>query len=276
MSTKHLSPELLNKRRLEAVRLRLDGHTVVEVATRTGLSAPTVSAAWKAFREGGWDAVPVRRRGRKVGQTERLGEVAQGILMALMASHPEMPDPAWSSSALADALASERHRVSARAIEHWLEAQGLKPAPLPLEGLARRRSPGGRWYRQQVQPVLEQVHQAGGAIWEGGVRVAVPAKSVASTPRRYQLYLHGKRGALYTRCLPTSPVADDYLAIFERLLADTKGPVALLFRGAFFQASPEIRRWLEQNPKMHLVTVPPGALPRAGSEKLEAGRQPSG
>ncbi|MDI5891857.1 hypothetical protein QLQ83_12215 [Halomonas sp. LR5S20] len=228
---------------------------MAEVARQTGLSAPTVSAAWKAFRQGGWEAVPVRRRGRKVGQAERLGEVAQGTLTALLASHPETTDPAWSSSALADALASEGHRVSPRAIEHWLEAQGLKPAPLPLDGLARRRSTAGRWYRQQVQPVLEQTHKAGGGSWEGGVRVAVPAKSAVGAPRRYQLYLHGKRGALYTRCLASPPRADDYLALFDRLAAEA--PVALLFRGALFQASPEIQAWLADHPEFHLINVPP-------------------
>ncbi len=48
-----MSPEALNEQRKKAVRLRLDGHTVAVVSQRTGLSAPTVSAAWKAFREGG-------------------------------------------------------------------------------------------------------------------------------------------------------------------------------------------------------------------------------
>ncbi|WFM69978.1 helix-turn-helix domain-containing protein [Halomonas sp. CKK8] len=259
MSTKHLSPEVLNERRLEAVRLRLDGHTVAEVARRTGLSAPTVSAAWKAFREGGWEAVPVRQRGRRPGQATALGEREQDVLWQRLAEQPPRARPGWSSHDLADALAAETQReVSPRAIEHWLEAQDLKPLPLALDGLARRRSTGGRWFRQQVQPVLDQVQKAGGTIWEGGVRAAAPAMAAKGAPRRYQLYLHGKRGALYTRCLPAPPKAEDYLAIFDRLAAE--GPVALLFHGAFFQASPEIQRWLEQNPQMHLMTVPADVL----------------
>lgn len=242
---------------MEAVRLRLDGHTVGEVTTRTGLSAPTVSAAWKAFREGGWEAVPALQRGRKAGQAESLDETAQGSLMALLASHPDKPDPAWSSRALALALSSEGRRVSPRAIDHWLTAQGLKPEPLSLQGLARKRSTEGRWYRQHVQPVLEKVNQAGGTVWQGGVRVAKPEKSLESVPRRYQLYLHGKRGALFSRCLPAPPMAEPYLALFERLLGQAESPVALLFRGAFFQASPEIQTWLADHPEFHLINVPP-------------------
>jgi len=260
MSAKHLSPESVSERRLEAVRLRLDGLTVAEAAQRTGLSAPTVSAAWKAFREGGWEAVPVRQRGRKTGQGERLDEAAQAALTALLALNAEAPDPAWSSRALSTALASEGHRVSPRTVDHWLAAQGLKPQPMEFEALTRKRSTAGRWYRQRVLPVLELVREAGGEAWQGGVRMATPQVREASVALPYQLYLHGKRGALYTRCLPEPPKADDYLALFQRLAE--RGPVALIFHGAYFDASPEIGRWLEQNPNMHLVMVPPNALAR--------------
>lgn len=55
----------LNQRRVEAVRLRLAGHAIDDVAARTGLSKPTVIRAFKAYESGGWDAVPVARRGRR-------------------------------------------------------------------------------------------------------------------------------------------------------------------------------------------------------------------
>ena len=58
------SVEELNQLRRKAVELRLAGTTVKETAAQTGLSAPTVTAATKAYREGGWDAVPVGPRGR--------------------------------------------------------------------------------------------------------------------------------------------------------------------------------------------------------------------
>ncbi|ANB03459.1 helix-turn-helix domain-containing protein [Ectothiorhodospira sp. BSL-9] len=248
----------MNERRLEAVRLRLDGHTVAATAVRTGLSAPTVSAAWKAFREGGWDAVPVRARGRKTGQAGRLDAAAQQMLMARLTTSPDSGEPAWSSRALADALGEAGHPVSARAIEHWLEARGLKPEPLTLEAVAHQRSSASRWYRKQVQPVLEMVRKGGGAIWQGGVRVARGDQAVASGSPRYQLYLHGKRGALHTRCLWAPPLAEDYLTLFQRLRDLFPGkPLALVFHGAHFQASPDIRRWLEAHPDFYLINVPP-------------------
>ncbi|CAM3377569.1 helix-turn-helix domain-containing protein [Halomonas lysinitropha] len=258
MPTKHLTPEILNKLRLEAVRLRLDGHTVAETAARTGLSAPTVSAAWKAFREGGWDAVAVRQRGRRAGQAASLDAAARQALETALATLPPTGEPAWSSRGLAEALKGQGHRVSPRAIDHWLERRDLKPEPLALNGLARRRSQLGRWYRQQLAPVLAQVKQTGGAVWQGGARTPPPDSGLAEEPRRYQLYLHGKRGALFTRVLAAPPLADDYLALFERLLATTQVPVALIFRGADLQAAPAVGDWLSQHPEMRLVMMPAG------------------
>src|ERR1051326_4745474 len=60
----------LNERRIEAVRLRLSGMSVAEIATRTRLSEPTVNAALKAYKEGGWPAVPVAPRGRGIKRRE--------------------------------------------------------------------------------------------------------------------------------------------------------------------------------------------------------------
>ena len=56
----------LNQRRRKAVELRLAGTPVAKTALKTGLSEPTVIAALKAYRLGGWNAVPVGPRGRGV------------------------------------------------------------------------------------------------------------------------------------------------------------------------------------------------------------------
>lgn len=250
---------MLSERRLEAVRLRLDGHTVAEVGRRTGLSAPTVSAAWKAFREGGWEAVPLKPRGRKVGQANVLEAEQQARLRELLTTLPPPPSPGWTRQLLAEALQTgDAPGVSPRAIDHWLVQQDLKPAPLALEAPTRRRGQPGRWYRQQVAPVQEQVKQANGSAWQGGVRIAHPKAQGAPDQLRYQLYLHGKRGALYTRILAAPLLAEDYLQLFERLLDQANGkPVVLVFHGAAFQASPEIQDWLADHPALHLINVPP-------------------
>ena len=49
-------PEL-NARRREAVALRLDGRTLAEAALASRLSVPTVVSAYRAWQQGGWEAV---------------------------------------------------------------------------------------------------------------------------------------------------------------------------------------------------------------------------
>ena len=241
---------------MQAVKLRLDGLTVALASQQTGLSAPTVSAAWKAFREGGWAAVPVRPRGRLKGQANVLDEATQQLLWDVLYSQPPAEQPGWSSAALA-ALLRDQHDIelTQRAIEHWWENEGLKREPWPLSALARQRSQGGRWYRQTVAPLFAKLEQAE-LRWQGGVRrVAHPHRPV------YQLYLHGPRGRLWMRCYKRPPLANDYLAAMQAL--SSKGPVALVFHGAWFSASPEVTAWLAQQTMFWLVQIPAdsGVLP---------------
>lgn len=256
MLIKHLSPEVLNNRRVLAVRLRLEGHTVAHACQRSGLSAPTVSAAWKAFLEGGWQAVPVKPRGRRQGSGEVMNAAARQWLRELLNTWPPCGRPAWNSRALAEALSETDPavKISPRAIEHWWADQGLRIERVELEGLARRRSNEGRWYRQQVKPGFDAAVKGGGVCWQGGVRV-VPATTDA--PPCYQLYLHGKRGALHMRCFSVPPLASDYIDLFSRLLDEANGkPVALVFHGAYFQASAEVGDWLAAQPLMRLMPFP--------------------
>lgn len=248
--TKHLSPEILNERRQQAVALRLDGLTVAVVSQKTGLSRPTVSAAWKAFREGGWAAVPVQPRGRHKGQANVLADEVKASLWAALYREPPNDAPGWSSAALAQ-LATREHGVTLtqRGVEHWWADEGLKVAPGSLTPFAKERSPRGRWYRQALVPILEQTKDAA-QRWQGGVRRV-------ANQRLCQLYVHGPRGRLWMRCFNAPPRVADYIALFERLLAQAPGkPVLLVFHGAYFDAAPEIGQWLEANPDMQLVPVP--------------------
>lgn len=248
--TKHLSPEVLNARRQKAVILRLDGLTVATVSQKTGLSPPTVSAAWKAFREGGWAAVPVQPRGRHKGQANVLADKVKASLWAALYREPPNDAPGWSSKALAERVAREHNvTLTQRAVEHWWADEGLKTAPWSLTQFAKERSPRGRWYRQSVAPVVERAKEAA-QRWQGGVR------RVAQQPL-YQLYVHGSRGRLWMRCFNAPPRAADYMVLFERLLAQAPGKsVALVFHGAHFDAAPDIGQWLDAHPALRLVPVP--------------------
>ena len=247
--TKHLSPEELNERRVKAVQLRLDGLTVVDVRELTGLSAPTVSAAWKAFREGGWAAVPVQPRGRHKGQANVLAAPLKATLWQALYELPPEGEPGWSSAALAQRVENMHTQpLTQRAVEHWWQDEQLKIDAWALAPLSKERSVRGRWYRRAVLPVLERAKRAANR-WQGGVRhLPLPGGAV------YQLYFHGPRGRLWMRCFSRPPVAQDYLTSLKALAAN--GPAALIFHGAVLSAAPELTAWLAAQRDFWLVPVP--------------------
>jgi len=69
----------LNQRRCKAVELRLVGISAAKTALKTGLSLPTVIAALKAYRLGGWPAVPVGPRGRGVHRKEEASRLESTV-----------------------------------------------------------------------------------------------------------------------------------------------------------------------------------------------------
>lgn len=67
IDSRGLPDPVLNERRLRAEKLREAGVTVRETARQCELSTHTVCEAHKAFRQGGWAAVKVKRAGRPRG-----------------------------------------------------------------------------------------------------------------------------------------------------------------------------------------------------------------
>lgn len=83
-----LSVVQINKLRLRAVQMRIAGSTLKAINQDTGLSSPTIISAYKAWQTGGWNAVPVRERGRKQGEGRSLSaEQEQNIYLLLSVPH---------------------------------------------------------------------------------------------------------------------------------------------------------------------------------------------
>ena len=70
--------------RKRAVRAVLGGMTQVEVARVFGVHPNAVNRWIKRYREGGWDGLSERRRGRRAGEQAALSERQQQELIALV------------------------------------------------------------------------------------------------------------------------------------------------------------------------------------------------
>src|SRR5574337_2073724 len=131
MNGKTLPMEILNERRRLAVKLRLSGMTVAEVARHVELSAPTVIAAHQAYLSGSWEAVSLRARGRRPGEGRLLGAGDEANLLMTMATHTPgeagLAGEAWSE-ALLGTLIRQRHdlEIGPRTLQRYLERWGLR------------------------------------------------------------------------------------------------------------------------------------------------------
>lgn len=252
MGAKHLTPDELNRRRRQAVRLRLDGHTVEETGRRCGLSAPTVSAAFKAFREGGWPGVDVRPRGRRTGQGRSISaEVGQRLSERLM-SGPDASTPLWElRQTLAWLADSEGINPSERALRRWLgERLGMDTEPRPDR--RPRRRPGRRW--------LERLRERGGQCFE--VRVdRLPADEGASGHR---LVVTGPRSKRWFVCSQASFDAQRLIEIFDWLKRQFPAPLGIWVEGLALTKSKAVTDWCEAN--RDLVDL---VQPRRQSRRLD-------
>jgi sulfate adenylyltransferase subunit 2 len=229
-----LTVERLNAQRREAVRLRLHGEKLAAVMASTGLSAPTVIAAVKAYRKGGWGAVEVSpRSGRpKLAQQEHDVTHAAALAAAMLAGPPDangLAGKLWSRAAVGEWLAqSGGGRRSGGSVTRLCDSLGLDfdenalPSPtIDANGQARQHG---------VERYLPG--------WPG-----LPADS----GKVGLLCVRAARGQLLWLAFGGPLECAHYLALLSRL-PSRKGLLELAIPGsARLQRVPELREWLDRH-----------------------------
>ena len=159
------------------MRLRLAGTPLAEVRARTGLSAPTVLHALRAFRRGGWAAIEARSVGRPPGQGRLSAAEERSLLEAVLCGAPPAAG-LWSAAQLsALARAQFGKRLEGRAL-----ARLLARADLALPTLAERAAATpllAVWQQSQLAPWMRATRrQPGEIIWcgEGVIRRPIAAR----------------------------------------------------------------------------------------------------
>ncbi|OPK08611.1 winged helix-turn-helix domain-containing protein [Pseudomonas sp. VI4.1] len=163
-----LSVPQINTLRLRAVQLRIAGSTLKTISQDTGLSSPTIIAAYKAWQAGGWNAVPVRDRGRKQGEGRSLSaEQERHIYQLLVSTLPErhqLPFLLWQLEAM-QALVKRLHGIDLpeRTAAHYLQRWQLN-AERPAKRVAKASPAVQRWYRSTYEHILDQARAQNGEI----------------------------------------------------------------------------------------------------------------
>lgn len=270
--TRTLTLPQLNERRRRAVQLRLAGHTLREIRSETGLSAPTVIGAYKAFLSQGWSGIAIRARGRQFGQGRALTPTEEAALQRCMLDAP--PEAAglvpglWTAEAVCQ-LARTRfgHAPQGRALAHVLDRTGL--GMVTMAELAAHHAPLMQWRRHQLVRLTRLARQQGAAlVWCGQIRLP------GATPRRL-LVAQTLRGS--TAWLPLSDAysLDAYIDFLDRLAVTWPDAKQVLLHGIDV-ATPALMAWLQQRPGIQIHACPAGPTIRPSARPaIEAGGGPT-
>jgi len=230
-----LSVEELNARRRQAVRLRLQGEKLAVVTSNTGLSTPTVIAAVKAYRQGGWNAVEVSPRKGRPTRAEEGNDTphVHGLVQAMLAGAPD-------SAGLAHALWSRK------AVAEWLARQ---PGAKRSAGSVTRLCQALDLDFSEDSLASPQPAASGDATRYEGIERYLPAWPgvPADSGKIGLLCVKGLRGQLLWLAFAGPLEARHYLALLGRLLP-RRGAVELAIAGsARLLRVPELRAWLDSH-----------------------------
>jgi len=251
LSSGHPTNYSQQARRRRAVELRLAGSSLADVRAQTGLSAPTIISACKAFRQGGWSALARRSPGRPMGANRVLDAADEAALtQSLLRAEPPQSGRLWSAAAVAG-LARQRFgaKSEGRALARLLGRVGLVLPTLAERALQEPLLKD--WQQTTLQTLRATERKAGEFIWCGELRVHDARLLIAQT-------LRGRLGwlPLAAPCRIAS-----WLDFLDRLLATSPKIRGVLLHGVDV-ARPELQAWVQRHPSIVLLAAPAAPGPR--------------
>lgn len=173
-----LSGETQAAIRERAVRAVIGGQSHREVAATLGVERAVVSKWMRRWRDGGWEGLGERRRGRRPGEQQALKPWQQGVIVQLIKDkHPDqlqLPGFLWTRDAVME-LIDRRFgvRLEVTTVGRYLANWGFTPQVPAKQALERDPEAVKRWLEVEYPKVKRAAKRDGGIIlWldESGFR----------------------------------------------------------------------------------------------------------
>lgn len=281
--------EVLNERRRRAVKLRLSGLPLREVAAQAVLSVPTVMAAEAAHAEGGWAAVAVKPRGRQKGDGRRLTAAQEAELRRLICDKTpdqmKMSFALWSRPAVMELVRARFGvRLPVRTVGHYLKRWGFTPQK-PIKRLYEQRPAAVKQWLDESYPRIAARAKREGAEVHWGDETGLRSDDVrgrgyapkGQTPvirvnsRREGLSVissvtnQGKvRWKIFEGALNAALLID----FFERLVKDTDRKVFLILDNLKVHHAKPVKAWLAQHQEQMEVFYLPSYSPELNPDEM--------
>ena len=219
-----------------AVRAVLDGMTQVEAARVFGVHPNAVNRWIKRYREGGFQGLAERRRGRRPGEQPALAASQQQEVVAMV--RETTPDQLglagflWTREAIAELIAQRYGVWLARTtVGGYVRGWGFSPQKPQHRALEQNPAAVRRWLAEAFPAIRAQAKREGGVVlWldEMGVRSdAAAGRSWAPVGQTPVIKGTGKR----FRVNMLSAISNAGLRRFRLFVGSFNGPVFIDFLG---------------------------------------------
>lgn len=169
---RRLGIEALNERRRRAVKLRLSGMRLDDVAVQAELSKGTIIAAMKVYAAGGWAAVKVRERGRASGDGRTLSAEQEAAMRRLICDKTpdqlKMPFALWTRAAVGELIQAQLGiKLPVRTIGHYLKRWGFTPQKPIRKAYEQRPAEVRAWLEDEYPAIVARAKAEGAEIQWG-------------------------------------------------------------------------------------------------------------
>jgi len=167
---RRLSQEVLQERRMMAIKLRKSGMRNQDVARMVGISATTVSQYWSKYKQEGMKGLQLKRRGRQEGEKKRLSDAQEREIVKMLCDYNprqlEFKFALWtreSVKALIDRECSMDMPISTvgRYLKKW-KFTAKKPIKRAYE---RNDAKVKEWMQKEYPKIKERSHKEDADIW---------------------------------------------------------------------------------------------------------------
>lgn len=175
---RHLSIEVQNYLRQQAIRLRNQGKRVCDISEYLGVNRNTISDWWWEYLKEGEVALYQQERGRKVGDGRTLSPAEEELIETAIRGHfPEeygIESALWTRQAVQTLIEQQCHiQMPIRTVGEYLKRWGYSPQK-PLER-AYEQDPKAvaRWLNEEYPAIRHRAQVEGASIeWgdESGLR----------------------------------------------------------------------------------------------------------
>ena len=276
--------------RNRAVRAVLGGMTQAQAARVFGVHPNAVNRWIKRYRQGGFQGLSARRRGRRAGEQAALTEPQQQEVIALVGeTTPDqlgLPEFLWTREAVAELIARRYGvRLARTTMGAYLRGWGFSPQKPQRRALEQNPAAVRRWLTQDYPAICAQARREGGVVlWldEMGVRSdAAAGRSWAPVGQTPVVKRTGKRfrvnmisaisnaGRLRFRLFTGSFTGAVFMDFLGRLLRDCGGRrVHLIVDGHRVHRARLVSAWVGRHAERIELHFLPGYSPELNPVEL--------